>query len=84
MIGTPAVLEYWRLSGGEPAGERKAVGEDDPGALIDHVMTKLCEVIARFDDPATPYLPVPIPRWKPRYSDYQHLERLEEDPEEEW
>jgi hypothetical protein len=27
-------------------------------------------------------LPVPVLRWKPRYSDYQHLERLEEDPEE--
>jgi hypothetical protein len=26
---------------------------------------------------------VPILRWKPRYSDYQHLERLEEDPEDE-
>ena len=83
IAGIPAALEYWRLSGGEPAGERKALGEDDPQELIDRTMAKLCELVARFDDPATPYLPVPILRWKPRYSDYQHLERLEEDPEDE-
>ena len=35
IAGIPAALEYWRLSGGEPAGERKALGEDDPQALID-------------------------------------------------
>ena len=83
IAGIPAALEYWRLSGGEPAGERKALGEDDPQELIDRTMAKVCELVARFDDPATPYLPVPILRWKPRYSDYQHLERLEEDPEDE-
>jgi ATP-dependent helicase/nuclease subunit B len=83
VTGAPEALEYWRLSGGEPAGERKALGEEDPAALIDSTMAKVCELVARFDDPATPYLPVPILRWKPRYSDYQHLERLEEDPEDE-
>jgi ATP-dependent helicase/nuclease subunit B len=82
VTGMPAALEYWRLSGGEPAGERKALGEDDPGALIEGVLNRVRELIARFDDPTTPYLPVPVLRWKPRYSDYQHLERLEEDPEE--
>jgi ATP-dependent helicase/nuclease subunit B len=35
-------------------------------------------LVARFDDPATPYLPVPVPRWAPRFSDYRQLERLEE------
>jgi len=83
VTGAPEALEYWRLSGGEPAGERKALGEDDPAALIDSTFAKVIELVARFDDPATPYLPVPILRWKPRYSDYQHLERLEEDPEDE-
>jgi ATP-dependent helicase/nuclease subunit B len=47
------------------------------------VVNRVRDLIARFDDPATPYLPVPVERWKPRYSDYQHLERLEEDPEDE-
>jgi ATP-dependent helicase/nuclease subunit B len=83
VTGAPEALEYWRLSGGEPAGERKPLGEEDPAALIDSTLAKVCELIARFDDPSTPYLPVPILRWKPRYSDYQHLERLEEDPEDE-
>ena len=83
VTGMPTALEYWRLSGGEPAGERKTLGDDDPGALIDKVVNRVRDLIARFDDPATPYLPVPIERWKPRYSDYRHLERLEEDPEDE-
>jgi len=35
-------------------------------------------LIERFDDPAMPYLPVPIAQWQPRFSDYAHLERLDE------
>ena len=83
VSGRPAALEYWRLSGGEPAGERKPLGEADPGALINDIVNRVRDLVARFDDPKTPYLPVPVERWKPRYSDYKHLERLEEEPEEE-
>ena len=35
VSGAPAALEYWRLSGGEPAGERCPIDAGDPGALID-------------------------------------------------
>ena len=35
-------------------------------------------LIDRFDDPLTPYLAVPSPRWAPRFSDYRHLERIAE------
>ena len=37
------------------------------GALVD-----------RFDDPEMPYLAVPEPQLRPRFSDYAHLERLDE------
>jgi hypothetical protein len=34
--------------------------------------------IARFDDPRTAYRAVPVEKWRPRYSDYTHLERVGE------
>jgi ATP-dependent helicase/nuclease subunit B len=76
--GSPVALEYWRLTGGEPAGERCPIEAGAPGALIDRAVARVEALIDRFDDPATPYLAVPLPRWAPRYSDYRHLERLAE------
>jgi ATP-dependent helicase/nuclease subunit B len=78
LSGRPAVLEYWRLSGGEPPGERWPIGGDDPAALIDRVIAEIGQRIDHFDDPATPYPAVPDPRWAPRFSEYRHLERLDE------
>jgi ATP-dependent helicase/nuclease subunit B len=78
ISGTVAALEYWRLPGGEPAGKRHPIGDDSPDALIDGALMRVAALIDSFDDPATPYLPVPDPRWRPRYSDYFHLERLDE------
>jgi ATP-dependent helicase/nuclease subunit B len=73
-----AALEYWRLSGAEPAGMVCPIGDNDPTGLIDNVADVVRRLIDRFDDPRTPYLPVPAPQWAPRYSDYRHLERLDE------
>jgi ATP-dependent helicase/nuclease subunit B len=84
VTGNPAALEHWRLSGGEPAGERCPLTDDDPAELIDYLLARTTALIARFDDPATPYLAAPFPQWQPRFSDYRHLERLaaaEEDEE---
>ncbi|MFL5269244.1 MAG: double-strand break repair protein AddB, partial [Stellaceae bacterium] len=81
--GTAAALEYWRLSGAEPAGERSPVGGCDAGALIDQVVARVRALIDQFDDPSTPYLAVPSPRWAPRFSDYRHLERIAESETEE-
>jgi ATP-dependent helicase/nuclease subunit B len=78
ISGSAAALEYWRLPGGDPAGERKAIVDDDPAPLVDRVLEEVRRLIDRFDDPATPYPPVPEPRWRPRFSDYGHLERLDE------
>ncbi len=83
VSGSPTALEYWRLSGGEPAGERCPIDAGNPGALIDRVVARVTALIDRFDNPATPYLAVPAPRWAPRFSDYRHLERLAESEAEE-
>ncbi len=75
-----AALAYWRLSGGEPPGEVKWIA-DDPAAvdaLADGAIAGLERLIARFDDPATPYRAWPRPEWAPRFTDYAHLARVKE------
>ena len=72
-------LEYWRLSGLATAGEIKAIAEgEDVAPLIAAALAGLKNLVARFDDPATPYHAVPHPENAPRYSDYTHLERVKE------
>jgi ATP-dependent helicase/nuclease subunit B len=83
VTGTPVALEYWRLSGGVPAGQRWSIADDDPDKLIHCVLDRLRSLIDRFDDPATPYLAEPMPQWAPRFSDYRHLERVTASAEEE-
>ena len=38
----------------------------------------MARLIAHFDDPATAYLPVPLPEIAPSRSDYDHLARAAE------
>jgi ATP-dependent helicase/nuclease subunit B len=83
ISGSASALEYWRLSGGDPPGERCPIAADDPGALIDRVLARVKALIELFDHPSTPYLAVPSPRWAPRFSDYRHFERLAEGEAEE-
>jgi ATP-dependent helicase/nuclease subunit B len=78
ISGRAAALEYWRLPGGDPAGIRCPIAGGDPAALIDRVLAAIGALVDRFDDPAEPYRPVPVPQWAPRFSDYRHLERLDE------
>ena len=73
-----AALEHWRLGGGNPAGVRLAMGNGDTAGLIARVRAEIAAYIAAFDDPAMPYRPVPVEKWKPRFSDYAQLERLDE------
>jgi ATP-dependent helicase/nuclease subunit B len=75
VTGAAAALEYWRMSGGVPVGQRWPIGDDDPNKLIQSVLDRVRLLIERFDDPATPYLAEPVPQWAPRFSDYRHLER---------
>jgi ATP-dependent helicase/nuclease subunit B len=83
FCGVPAApvasLEYWRLSGLAVPGELKCIAEGAAArALIAAALAGLEALIARFDDPTTPYRAVPIAKNAPRYSDYEHLERVKE------
>ncbi len=75
--GTVAALSFWRLAGGDPAGEDKSAGKDIR-ALIDQAAKGIEALVAAFDDPATPYLSQPWPARAPRYSDYTRLARVKE------
>ncbi|MGF1608068.1 MAG: double-strand break repair protein AddB, partial [Kiloniellales bacterium] len=81
FTGVPAApatsLAFWRLTGGSPPGEIRAVRED-AAKLAAEALKGLAGLVARFDDPATPYLAQPRPAWAPRYNDYLHLARVKE------
>ena len=70
-------LSYWRLTGGDPAGEIKPVSTD-VSSLVREAVDGLSRLIAEFDDPETPYLAVPDMDKKPAFSDYAHLARIRE------
>ena len=70
-------LCFWHLDGGDPAGEIEPAAED-PMAAADAALAGLNRLIARFDDPATPYLAQPRPGRAPRFSAYGHLARIQE------
>lgn len=71
-------FEYWKLSGGEPAGEITRIDGVEPDALADAVLEKLKALIAAYDDPATAYPSVPRADQAPRFNDYAHLARIKE------
>ena len=75
--GSRAALAYWRLSGGDPAGEVRRIAED-PDALAGAAEAGLARLVAAFDRPETPYLAIPDPAAAPRYDDYAHLARVKE------
>jgi len=77
--GVPAAdvaeLAFWRLTGRAPSGEVHDFGLEAEAA-IDAARAGLIDLVRRFDDPATPYLPVPRPAAAPRFTDYAHLARI--------
>lgn len=75
--GRSAALEYWRLTGGEPAGETRAQDQRIE-ALVEAAEIGLLRLIAEFDNPETPYLAIPDPSVAPRFDDYAHLARAKE------
>jgi ATP-dependent helicase/nuclease subunit B len=81
-VAKAAVVEllYWKLSGGDPAGEEKPAARDQAAVadLASRALAGLKKLIARFDDPSMPYRSLPQPEHAPRYSDYTHLARVKE------
>lgn len=75
--GTVEALSYWRLTGGDPAGEIKPVSAE-AATLIGEAVEGLERLIAQFDDAGTPYLAVPDMAKAPAFSDYAHLARIKE------
>jgi ATP-dependent helicase/nuclease subunit B len=72
-----ARLAHWRLSGGEPAGAVRELGED-VASLAAEARDRLVRLVAAFDDPSTPYVSTPEPDWPLPYPEYDHLARLRE------
>ena len=74
-------LAHWRLTGGTPPGEVRRTGAGGAAALdalVYDAAVGLHRLIARFDDPATPYRSHPRADVGPRFSDYDHLARVAE------
>ena len=89
-----ADIQIMRLSGGDPPGETSSFHPNEVGgptkklfdelkladldALADFSLKKLKARLAKFADAKTPYLPVPRPKWKLRFGEYDHLARIKE------
>ena len=69
-----AELAYWRLRGGREIGDILMVPAD-PMILAAAAIARLKQLIAEFEDPAMPYLPVPDPDFLPAAGPYDHLSR---------
>ena len=75
--GAVAEIAFWRLSGGDPAGEERPV-KGDVATLSADARAGLEALIRAFDDERTPYRSCPRPSMAPRYTDYAHLARVQE------
>lgn len=76
-----ALLLFLQLKGGDPvAGDtRDPVGRNgDLRRLLTDARAGLGRLVAHFDDPTQPYVPVPRPEIAPAHNDYAHLARLGE------
>jgi ATP-dependent helicase/nuclease subunit B len=76
-------LEYWQLSGGATSGEIKEVlgpkkAAINPQDVADEARAGLIALLRAFGKDDAAYPPVPRAEHAPRYSDYEHLERIGE------
>ncbi len=70
-------LEYWKLSGRQPALEVRELALDAEG-LRQETLAGLLALISAFDDPKTPFMSTPIAQGMPGQSEYEHLARISE------
>jgi ATP-dependent helicase/nuclease subunit B len=73
-------IAYVRLTGGVPAGNVVAFGDDKTNVMTwaERHLEKLKELLACYADPATPYLPRRIPKREEDESRFDHLSRWRE------
>lgn len=78
--GIVAALRYIRATGSEPPGEECLITpKDGPiSEVADNALAQLQALIARFDNPATPYKALRRKRFDYTYDDYAHLARIGE------
>jgi ATP-dependent helicase/nuclease subunit B len=75
----PGDLTYLEITGRKPAGkvETRAMAGDESTEAAALALEGLGKLVARFDDPAQPYLSRVAPQFvKARVSDYDHLARV--------
>ncbi|ABS61760.1 Double-strand break repair protein AddB [Parvibaculum lavamentivorans DS-1] len=72
-----ASLIYLRLTGGETAGEVRAI-PDEGADLADNTYAWLVDLLRQYEAETTPYLSRPRPMFWGRYGDYDHLARVKE------
>ena len=75
-----AELVYVRLTGGNPAGEKRIIDfkGQSADAAADQTFAKLTNLVTRFDDDAMPYRSLTLSMWKTRYGTYDDLARVKE------
>lgn len=79
--GVAGALVYWHLTGGYEAGKTQELFKGDPALTAesaDDAAERLRALVARYQDPAQPYLSQPHPGRVPRFSDYAQLARVAE------
>ncbi|MGD9784747.1 MAG: double-strand break repair protein AddB [Hyphomicrobiaceae bacterium] len=76
-------LAYVRATGGTPPGEDAPLPSDIIGGLVKEQVDGLARLIARFDDPATPYAALRRPGFTYDHDDFAHLARVDEWSQEE-
>lgn len=82
FAGIPAApvlqLRYVSASGGDPPGNIAEVKLDNVQAAISETERELGALIARFDDPATPYIATRRAHFRYDFDPYAHLARVAE------
>jgi ATP-dependent helicase/nuclease subunit B len=80
FVGLPALpiadLRYIEASGGEPPGDQQTIKVSDVADLAERVLGGVKELVARFDDPNTPYAAARRAGFSYDYDDYAHLARV--------
>ncbi len=70
-------LEFWQLTGRMPAGIVTSLSKYTPETAA-LALAGLTQLVTAFDDPETPYVAINHLRERPRFNDFEHLERLHE------